>query len=104
MLAATTTNGFLVPLVKSNSQIRKTVLDLRNLLKNHTHFSETDITISTVVRDNVETKSPKNSPVFFLPGLDMPGLSVYPNMIRASDNRDVYVGLAGYSHVQTLKT
>lgn len=78
---------------------RKTILDLGDSFVNSTHDVNLDVTV--VTRDYMGYVKNKG-PVIFLPGLDMSGLSIYPNAIRASDERDVIVFLAGYSRNQTL--
>lgn len=82
------------------SRTRKTVLDLGSSFKNLTHYIEMDV---TVARMNCTGNHGGGGPVIFLPGLDMSGLSIYPNAIKASENRDVIVLLAGYSRNQTTK-
>lgn len=82
---------------------RKTVLDLGNSFKNVTHFAEHDITI--VKRESSTPQHVRNlGPVVIVPGLDMTGLSIFPNAIRLSEKRDVIIILAGYSKQQSLKT
>ena len=102
LLLIVSCNGFIVNMnidVRSKCE-RKTVLDLGTLFKNDTYYSESDVTISSIT--NVNGIGPKNRPIFFLPGLDMSGLSIYPNVVRASEDRDVYLILAGYGKIQTL--
>ena len=78
---------------------RKTILDLGNTFRNTTYYPESDVTIVKKLSDN----SVKLEPILVLPGLDMSGLSVYTNVIRASGNRDAYIILAGYDKNQTLQ-
>jgi pimeloyl-ACP methyl ester carboxylesterase len=88
--------------VNKNSLIhsipRKTILDLGDAFVNSTYYEDLDITVAT----RSSNKFSDRGPVIFLPGLDMSGLSIYPNMIRASEERDVIVFLAGYDRNQTL--
>ena len=78
---------------------RKTILDLGSSFKNMTHYTESDVTIVKRNSDSIR----KLGPVLVLPGLDMSGLSVFPNVVRAGQKRDSYIVLAGYSKNQTLE-
>ena len=78
---------------------RKTILDLGNTFRNTTYYPESDVTIVKKLGNS----SIKLEPIIVLPGLDMSGLSVYTNVIRASENRDAYIILAGYAKTQTLQ-
>jgi pimeloyl-ACP methyl ester carboxylesterase len=77
---------------------RKTILDLGDAFVNSTYYEDLDITVATRNSNIVSDRGP----VIFLPGLDMSGLSIYPNMIRAAEERDIIVFLAGYDRNQTL--
>lgn len=104
-------NGLIVPFCSySKYQIpkiqnlyginRKTVLDLGNSFKNVTHHYDHDVTF--VKRSS--SSDTNLGPVFVIPGLDMAGLSLYPNFIRASEERDIFIVLAGYSKQQNFET
>ena len=94
-------NGFIVNMnIDVHKCERRTILDLGTLFNNDTYYSESDVTISSIT--TINGIGPKNRPILFLPGLDMSGLSIYPNIIRASEDRDVYLLLAGYGKIQTL--
>ena len=81
---------------------RKTILDLGSSFKNVTHYVKSDVTIVKRNSDS-DTNTRNLGPILVLPGLDMSGLSVFPNVVRAGEKRDSYVVLAGYSKNQTLE-
>lgn len=95
-------NGFTINPPKSNLNLyelnRKTVLDLGDSFKNVSHNFDHDITF---VKRN-STSNVQNGPMVVIPGLDLSGLSLYANAIRASETREVYIMLAGYSREQTF--
>lgn len=82
------------------SMSRKTILDLDDSFINSTHYTDLDLTVAI---KNSSTNKNDIGNVIFLPGLDMSGLSLYSNAIRASEERNVIVFLAGYSRNQTLQ-
>ena len=103
-------NGLIIPfcskseIPKKNNNLygikRKTVLDLGDSFRNVTHHYDHDVTF-------VKRNSSSNGtlgPVLVIPGLDMAGLSMYSNFIRASEERDIFIVLAGYSKEQRFET
>jgi len=86
----------------STSVSRKTILDIGDTFRNNTYDHVTDITIAT--RDS-SCKNDRVAPkghVFFLPGIDMSGLSCVSDGITVSERRNVSVVLAGYGTTLSL--
>ena len=84
----------------NNLFTRRTILDIGidRKFKNDTYFQNFDI---TVARRTTLSKN-KLSPLLVLPGVDMSGLSIFPNLLRLGIDRDVHVLLAGYQKNQTI--